>query len=107
MRRTLTALATLAAAGAMVVIPLTTAHAAGAVPHNAPTARSGEVIACQQVSAELPTVFGQNCDTSHWGPLSDFVIVDPSSRASYRCESGWAEGSLWVRGQDCQRAASS
>lgn len=79
------------------------AIAATAAPHNAPTMRAGEVIICNEVSAELSNVFGRDCNTGAWGPLSDFVIISRNPRAAYRCATGWAEGSLWVNGQDCRR----
>ncbi|MEU6998727.1 hypothetical protein [Nonomuraea sp. NPDC046570] len=79
------------------------ATAATTAPHNAPTMLAGEVIVCSEVSAELPTVFGRDCSTGTWGPLSDFTIVDRGTRAAYRCATGWAEGSLWVNGQGCRR----
>ncbi|MEV1244970.1 hypothetical protein ACIBO2_48075 [Nonomuraea sp. NPDC050022] len=101
MRRILTALAMLAAAGAVAASPLTTAHAAS---RNAPMARDGGVITCEEVTQELPSVMGTSCDTSHWGPLPNFVIRDRSG-AAYYCQNGWAEGSLWVRGQNCRTAS--
>ncbi|MFF0865594.1 hypothetical protein ACFYUV_27855 [Nonomuraea sp. NPDC003560] len=106
MRRIPIALAALAAAGAVAMVPLATAQAATAVSLNAPMARAGEVITCQEVDAQLPDIFARACDTDHWGPLSDFVI-NSRDRAVYRCVTGWAEGSLWVRGQGCRRLQTS
>ncbi|MEV3984647.1 hypothetical protein [Nonomuraea sp. NPDC049758] len=106
MRRIPIALAALAAAGAVAMAPLATAQAATAVSLNAPTARAGEVFTCQEVQAEMPELFARDCDTSHWGPLSDFVVTS-RGRAVYRCTTGWAEGSLWIRGQGCRRLQSS
>lgn len=106
MRRIPIVLAALAAAGAVAMAPLATAQAATAVSLNAPMARAGEVFTCQEVDAELPEIFARDCDTGHWGPLSDFV-VNSRDRTVYRCATGWAEGSLWVRGQGCRRLQSS
>ncbi|MEV0675001.1 hypothetical protein AB0I60_00620 [Actinosynnema sp. NPDC050436] len=61
-----------------------------------------QVIKCHDLDTEGNSVFGRECDTDHWGPLEHFVITDGKGRA-FRCESGWAEGSLWVRGHDCRR----
>ncbi|MEU1389729.1 MULTISPECIES: hypothetical protein [unclassified Nonomuraea] len=106
MRRIPIALAALAAAGAVAMAPLTTAQAASAVSLNAPMARAGEVFTCQEVDAQLPDVFARGCDTGHWGPVSNFLI-NSRDRAVYHCATGWAEGSLWVRGQGCRRLQSS
>ncbi|WP_165975652.1 hypothetical protein [Actinomadura rubrisoli] len=84
---------------------LTAALAAAGPAASAATAsatQAGEIITCQEVAAELPTVFGRNCNTAARGPLSGFIIVDGRTQTLYRCATGWAEGGLWVRGQDCQ-----
>ncbi|MCG5216960.1 hypothetical protein [Streptosporangium sp. KLBMP 9127] len=78
--------------------------AASAAPHDAPTMRAAETITCGEVSPDLPNVFGRDCDTGRWGPVSDVTIVDRNSQAAYHCQNGWAEGSLWVQGQACRRA---
>ncbi|MER6952288.1 hypothetical protein ABT294_50600 [Nonomuraea sp. NPDC000554] len=94
--------------GAFMAALATAAPAAAATTtlHNAPTIRAGEAIVCAEVTADLPTVFGRDCETSHWGPQSDFAIIDRRSRAAYHCATGWAESSLWVNGQGCRKIPS-
>ncbi|MDJ1131998.1 hypothetical protein [Streptomyces iconiensis] len=80
------------------------ATAAAAAPHT--TAVQAQVFTCAQVDAtDLPSLFAQECTPSHWGPISNFVVVDRGSKARYTCQSGWAEGSLWVQGQECRRTS--
>jgi hypothetical protein len=94
------------AAGAVAAFLATAAPvtATAASSHTAAGAatRAGEVIRCGEVAADLPDVFGRNCDSDRWGPISGFTIADHNSGQSYRCRTGWVEGSLWVLGQDCQ-----
>ncbi|MEV7924701.1 MULTISPECIES: hypothetical protein [unclassified Kitasatospora] len=98
----------LAAGMATAVLSLTGVGAAGAADgadggvHGAPGKRVGGVIRCDEVSSEPPNVFGRSCDSTTWGPLSDFVVMDRTTRAAYQCQTGWAEGSLWVNGQNCR-----
>ncbi|MEV0660314.1 hypothetical protein ACIBI3_01415 [Actinomadura luteofluorescens] len=89
------------------IVPLTVLALAATATLTAPgahaaTTRAGELINCQQVEVELPNLFARQCDTSAWGPLAEFVVNDRSTRKLYQCEEGWAEGSLWVRGQNCR-----
>ncbi|MEV8327084.1 hypothetical protein [Kitasatospora sp. NPDC056731] len=80
-----------------------TAAAADGSTHRAtPGKRVGEVIRCEEVSSEPPNVMGRSCDSTTWGPLENFVVMDRTTRAGYQCQSGWAEGSLWVNGQNCR-----
>ncbi|MET9291031.1 hypothetical protein [Streptomyces sp. NPDC003077] len=90
---------------AALLVAAAPAALATAAPHDAPATRAGEVIACARVSGESSSVFGQQCNTQHWGPLSDFVITGQGAKAAYRCRSGWAEGSLWVKGDNCQQVS--
>ncbi|MFD7596997.1 hypothetical protein ACFV6D_28695 [Kitasatospora sp. NPDC059812] len=90
---------------ATAILSLTGVGVAGAADgsaHGAPGKRVGEVIRCDEVNADGPSVMGRSCDSTTWGPLSDFVVMDRTSRAGYECQSGWAEGSLWVNGQGCR-----
>ncbi|MGW3053844.1 hypothetical protein, partial [Kitasatospora sp. NPDC001175] len=71
---------------AAAVLGLTGVGAAGAADGSAhqaaagtPGKRVGEVIQCHEVSHELPTVFGRSCDSTAWGPLSDFTLIDRAS----------------------------
>ncbi|MFJ3594799.1 hypothetical protein ACIQUY_39570 [Streptomyces sp. NPDC090231] len=97
-----TGLPALAAAAACLFLG-TVAPAAAAAPHTA-AMRAGGAITCQEVDADLPDVFGRECNSNQWGPLSNFTLTDAGSGNSYRCESGWGEGSLWVRGDGCVAA---
>ncbi|MHC3821152.1 hypothetical protein [Streptomyces sp. DT9] len=97
-----TGLQALAAAAACLFLG-TVAPAAAAAPHTA-AMRAGGAITCQEVDADLPDVFGRDCNSNQWGPLSNFTLTDAGSGNSYRCENGWAEGSLWVRGNGCVAA---
>ncbi|MEV0675166.1 hypothetical protein AB0I60_01450 [Actinosynnema sp. NPDC050436] len=60
-------------------------------------------LACGELEADGRTVFGYDCDTEHWGGLASFTLTGANGQA-YRCRQGWAEGSLWVRGDDCRRS---
>ncbi|MYU54971.1 MULTISPECIES: hypothetical protein [Streptomyces] len=95
------------AAGAVAAFLATAAPATAtaASSHGGAATRDGEVIVCHSVSAEGPNVFGRDCDTDRWGPLADFTIANREGKA-YRCETGWAEGRLWVSGQGCRPADS-
>jgi len=93
----------------MVLAAVAAAVTAGGAPapaSAAPGTVSGEsaVIRCDAVEANLPDVFGQSCDTQQWGPLQNFTIESGDTGESFWCESGWAEGNLWVRGHSCQPA---
>lgn len=88
MRLALPLLAPLVAAAAIAAAPLPAAHAA-------------TVITCESVDASESTVRGTSCNTGHWGPLSNFVI-GAAGQIYYACHTGWAEGSLWVQGQNCR-----
>ena len=92
------------AAATAAALCLTFAAAADATGHRAdtPTKRAGEVINCATLGAEGSSVLGNQCDTTRWGPISDFVITD--GKNAYFCQNGWAEGGLWVSGQDCRQA---
>ncbi len=93
MNRLLPAAAALAAALCLTV----TGAAAADSGH-----RAGESITCAVVGAEGSNVLGSDCQNDRWGPLSDFVLTDGTH--SYSCQSGWAEGALWVNGQNCRQA---
>ncbi|MYV56163.1 hypothetical protein [Streptomyces sp. SID3212] len=93
-------LRTLTAAAACLFLAAAAPAAAQAAPHTA-AMRAGGTITCQEVDADLPGVFGRECGSGQWGPLSDFTLTDANSGDSYRCENGWGEGNLWVRGNDC------
>ncbi|MEU8976404.1 hypothetical protein AB0D11_45900 [Streptomyces monashensis] len=109
-RRCLRALAL--AAGAFAAVQIAGAPLAQATALHTPTrahaaaVRAGQAITCERVQADGPTIFGQQCDSGQWGPVSDFVVVARDNNASYACRSGWAEGTLWVQGQDCRRISS-
>ncbi|MFG2290750.1 hypothetical protein ACGFOU_32310 [Streptomyces sp. NPDC048595] len=108
-RRCLPALALAAGAFAAFQIagaPMAQAAAAPHAPTRAGTSavKAGEVIVCQDVQVEGPNVFARSCDSSSWGPLSDFVVR--GDNAAYQCQTGWAEGSLWVQGQNCRQIPS-
>ncbi|MFG3530104.1 hypothetical protein ACGF8B_25660 [Streptomyces sp. NPDC047917] len=60
------------------------------------------MITCSTVDADGPIVFGNTLNTNHWGPLSNFIISDRNNK--YSCQGGWAEGTLWVSGQNCRQA---
>ncbi|MFD0402304.1 hypothetical protein ACFVHI_29980 [Kitasatospora sp. NPDC127121] len=90
---------------ATAVLGLTGVGAAGAADgsaHGVPGKRVGEVIRCNEVNADLPNVMGRDCDSTTWGPLSNFTLIDRGSGGAYQCQSGWAEGGLWVNGQGCR-----
>ncbi|MFE7607461.1 hypothetical protein [Streptomyces celluloflavus] len=93
------------AAGAVAAFLATAAPvtATAASSHGGAATRAGERIVCNSVDVDGPNVFGRDCDTDRWGPLEDFTIADGNGKA-FRCQTGWAEGSLWVRGQNCRRA---
>ncbi|MFH8587348.1 hypothetical protein ACH4GP_23595 [Streptomyces celluloflavus] len=93
------------AAGAVAAFLATAAPvtATAASSHGGAATRAGEKITCNSLDVDGPNVFGRDCDTDRWGPLSDFTIADRNGRA-FRCRTGWAEGSLWVIGQDCRPA---
>ncbi|MFE5736048.1 hypothetical protein [Streptomyces celluloflavus] len=93
------------AAGAVAAFLATAAPvtATAAASHGGAATRAGEKITCNSVDADGPNVFGRECNTGRWGPLEDFTIADHKGKA-YRCETGWAEGSLWVSGQGCRPA---
>ncbi|MBB5958208.1 hypothetical protein FHS29_004816 [Saccharothrix tamanrassetensis] len=65
-----------------------------------PAARAD--LACGELEANGGTVFGYDCDTERWGELASFTLSGPGGEV-YRCHEGWAEGSLWVRGDECRR----
>lgn len=96
----------LAAAGSLAaLIAAATATTAAAAPRSQAASRAGEVITCASVdTGSLPQVLGTQCDTSAWGPLSNFTIRDGSGKA-FTCAAGWAEGGLWVQGQECRGAS--
>ncbi|MFD8598206.1 hypothetical protein ACFV1L_24700 [Kitasatospora sp. NPDC059646] len=64
--------------------------------------RAGGSITCVVVGADGPNVLGSDCRNDQWGPLSDFVLTDGNT--SYSCRTGWAEGPLWVNGQNCRQS---
>ncbi|MFB6878955.1 hypothetical protein [Streptomyces sp. NPDC056323] len=99
------------AAGALAAFltaaaPVAAATAAprATAPSGSSAARAGEVIRCNSIEPDLPSLFAQSCDTSQWGPLSGFTVVDRRNNNQYSCQNGWAEGSLWLQGQDCRRS---
>ncbi|MFE3152355.1 MULTISPECIES: hypothetical protein [unclassified Streptomyces] len=106
-----TGLRTLALAAGVLAAFLTSAApvaAATAVPHTMTpsgnsAARAGEAFHCSSVEPDLPSLFAQNCNTSKWGPATDFTVVDRHNN-KYYCQTGWVEGSLWLSGQDCRRS---
>ncbi|MEE1735177.1 hypothetical protein PUR49_01255 [Streptomyces sp. BE147] len=69
-------------------------------------ARAAVVIECEEVDVDLPNVFGRDCGSRGFGPISDFTVVDRDSNQKYRCENGWAEGGLWIRGDGCREIQS-
>ncbi|MFJ5292591.1 MULTISPECIES: hypothetical protein [unclassified Streptomyces] len=95
-----TGLRTLVTAAAALFLAAAPAAGAAAASHTT-AMRAGETITCQEVDADLPGVFGRECTARQWGPLSGFTLTDAASGESYRCENGWAEGGLWVKGNDC------
>ncbi|MFB6507432.1 MULTISPECIES: hypothetical protein [unclassified Streptomyces] len=99
------------AAGALAVflaaaapVAAATAASRATAPSGSSAARAGEVIRCGSVEPDLPNLFAQNCATGHWGPLSDFTVVDGRNNNKYSCQTGWVEGSLWLQGQGCRRS---
>jgi hypothetical protein len=72
-------------------------------PAARPADDSATTITCAQVDPDLPNVMGTSCNSSQWGPQQNFVITSPGGE-SYQCAAGWAEGTLWVSGQDCTQA---
>ncbi|MFJ7274108.1 hypothetical protein [Kitasatospora sp. NPDC098663] len=90
---------------ATAALSLSGVGAAGAADrgmHGTPGKRVGEVIRCEEVSSEPPNVFGRSCDSTTWGPLENFIVMDRTTRAAYQCQTGWAEGTLWMNGQNCR-----
>ncbi|WP_329359710.1 hypothetical protein [Streptomyces anulatus] len=100
-----TGLRTLAAAAACLLLTAAApaATAAATAPHTT-AMRAGTAITCQELDTDLPSVFGRDCNANAWGPIADFTITDAGSGATYSCRDGWAEGSAWVRGNDCAPA---
>jgi hypothetical protein len=76
------------------------AFLASAAPASA-APREGVTIPCQHVEAEGSNVFGEDCGNSQVGPLGTFMMVQPGTNATWQCQSGWAEGNFWVRGEGC------
>ncbi|WP_433263228.1 hypothetical protein ACQPZF_31640 [Actinosynnema sp. CS-041913] len=70
----------------------------------APTASAdrSDTIKCHSLEVDGTTVFGYDCGTEQWGVLEGFTLAGSGGR-QFRCGEGWAEGSLWVRGDDCER----
>jgi hypothetical protein len=87
-----------AAAAVMAAVAPTVAWAAGSAPQTA-----SAVIRCAVLEVDLPNVQGQDCDTQQWGPLQNFTIQNRDSGPVFQCQTGWAEGTLWVSGQDCRQ----
>ncbi|NUT52743.1 MAG: hypothetical protein HOV94_36465 [Saccharothrix sp.] len=83
------------AALAAVVPGVATAASAGSAD------RVGTIM-CDRLEVDGTSVLGHNCDTDHWGPLENFILSGRGGRV-FHCQSGWAEGSLWVRGENCKR----
>ena len=96
----------LTAAAAALTAGLPAAAWAAAPAARAAQQTTATAITCNEVSPDLPNVFARDCDSATWGPLSDFTVTDRNSGDAYMCSTGWAEGSLWVSGQDCQPASS-
>ncbi|MFE2943934.1 hypothetical protein ACFXKG_33575 [Streptomyces sp. NPDC059255] len=98
--------------GALLVFLAVTAPAAvaAAAPHTAgtvgPAAQQPQRIICGEVDAtDLPSLSARQCDASHWGPISYFVVIDRDSKAQYDCENGWSEGDLWLQARNCRRSS--
>ncbi|GAA4888053.1 hypothetical protein ACFPM3_18210 [Streptomyces coeruleoprunus] len=102
MKRVLQAVGTAAAAIALSLTAAATADAQGqraAAPSQPPS----QVIQCKHLDPQgVSDVIGFDCDTDHWGPISDFVLAPQIGVAAYRCQTGWAEGRAYVSGQDCE-----
>ncbi|GAA1345883.1 hypothetical protein GCM10009647_090490 [Streptomyces sanglieri] len=73
------------------------------VPSGSSAAQAGEVFLCGEVDPDLPNLFKRNCNSGQWGPVSDFTVIDRRNN-KYYCQTGWAEGSLWLQGQGCRRS---
>ncbi|MFF2960703.1 hypothetical protein ACFVT1_17705 [Streptomyces sp. NPDC057963] len=95
------ALAALLFVAAPVAASAAASHTAGA---GSPAA-AARVFTCAQVDADLPNLFARECNSDHWGPISDFDVVDRRTKARFHCETGWAEGNLWLQGQNCRKAS--
>jgi len=72
-----------------------------AADRSAATSRAAAAFTCSDLDADLPNVFGRDCDSHQWGPVADFTITNRGTGEQYQCRTGWAEGSQWVSGQDC------
>ncbi|MFF3261177.1 hypothetical protein ACFYWO_18630 [Streptomyces sp. NPDC002932] len=94
-------------AGAALFLAMAAPAVAWAAPsqatagHTAAAPRAATAITCSELDQDLPNVFGRDCDSREWGPIADFTIADRSTGNKFQCRTGWAEGSLWVSGQDC------
>ncbi|NDU72444.1 hypothetical protein GWI34_07375 [Actinomadura sp. DSM 109109] len=71
-------------------------------PGRASAERAGELLVCDRVESRSPRVLGRDCDPADRGPLADFTVVDRRNDDTYRCRTGWAEGSLSVDGRNCR-----
>ncbi|MEV5574801.1 hypothetical protein AB0L06_32600 [Spirillospora sp. NPDC052269] len=72
-------------------------------PAQAEQAPKGEATICDQMDIQLPNILGQHCDTRRRGGLRDFLITYRDDRQQrFLCHTGRADGSLWVRGQNCR-----
>ncbi|MEV8391892.1 MULTISPECIES: hypothetical protein [unclassified Streptomyces] len=87
--------------GALAVFLAVTAPVAAAaaaphttVPADSAAAQARAVFNCAEVEPDPPKLFARQCIPGHWGPISDFDVVDRRTNARYRCQSGWAEGTL-------------
>jgi hypothetical protein len=92
--------ALLAAVGAVGVVLAGVVPGIAAASSVVSTERLAATITCGALDVDGDSVFGQECDSEQWGPMQDFTIGNRDGEVFY-CETGWAEGSQWVRGNDC------
>jgi hypothetical protein len=72
-----------------------------ATVRSADAPQAGTTITCNELDTDIPNVFGRECDNGQWGPIANFTIANRFTGEKYQCQTGWAEGSLWVSGQEC------
>ncbi|CCH32782.1 hypothetical protein BN6_55230 [Saccharothrix espanaensis DSM 44229] len=59
-------------------------------------------VVCGELEADGRTVFGDGCDTEHWGGLDGFTLSGPGRRG-VPLPPGLGGGSLWVRRGSCRQ----
>ncbi|MFE4613367.1 hypothetical protein ACFRK5_34265 [Streptomyces niveus] len=90
-----------------IVLGITATALTAALPaaaQAAPAPRAAGTILCNSVDVDLPGVFGRECSSEQWGPISEFTVTNRESGEKFSCESGWSEGTLWLKGDGCTPA---